>query len=146
MSRKNYELSFFDDPFFGDFDDFFTLPKAYRRYENNLMKTDIQEIGNNYVLKVDIPGAKKENINLKLDNGNLEVNYNVKNENDEKNKEGKFIRKERYYGSCSRSFYVGDEYKEKDINASYTDGVLTITLPKLEEVKKAEEPAKIEIK
>ena len=146
MSRKNYELSYFGDPFFDDFDDFFAVPKAYHRFENNVMKTDIQEVDNNYVIKVDIPGAKKEDISLKLNNGYLEVDYNVKTENDEKNRHGKFLRKERYYGSMSRSFYVCDSYKEKDINASYSDGVLTITLPVIGEVKKTEEPAKIEIK
>ena len=110
------------------------------------MKTDIQEVDNNYVIKVDIPGAKKEDISLKLKDGYLEVAYTVKTENDEKNRHGKFLRKERYYGSMSRSFYVGDLYKEKDINANYNDGVLTITLPVIDEVKKTEEPAKIEIK
>ena len=116
MSRKNYEIGFLGDPFFDDFDDFFTVPKAYHRFENNVMKTDIQEIDNNYVLKVDIPGAKKEDISLK------------------------------YYGSMSRSFYVGDAYKQKDINATYSDGVLTITLPIIDATKQSEEPTKIEIK
>lgn len=146
MSRKNYELGFFGDPFFDDFDDFFALPKSYRRFENTAMKTDIQEVENSYVLKVDIPGAKKENISLKLNNGYLEISYTVSNENEDDKNHSRFLRKERYYGSMSRSFYVGDEYKEKDINATYTDGVLTIILPKLEEIKKANEPAKIEIK
>lgn len=146
MSRKNYELGFLGDPFFDDFDDFFTVPKAYHRFENNVMKTDIQEIDNNYVLKVDIPGAKKEDISLKLNDGYLEIGYVEKNENEEKNKHGKFLRKERYYGSMSRSFYVGDAYKQKDINATYSDGVLTITLPIIDATKQSEEPAKIEIK
>ena len=84
MSRKNYEIGFLGDPFFDDFDDFFTVPKAYHRFENNVMKTDIQEIDNNYVLKVDIPGAKKEDISLKLNDGYLEIGYVVKNENEEK--------------------------------------------------------------
>lgn len=146
MSRKNYELGFFEDPFFDDFDEFFAVPKSYRRFENAAMKTDIQENDNNYVLKVDIPGAKKEDISLKLNKGYLEINYTVKENDDEKNKHGKYLRKERYYGSMSRSFYVGDEYKEKDISAAYSDGVLTITLPKHDVVAKQEEPAKIEIK
>ena len=97
MSRKQYELGFLGDPFFDDFDDFFTVPKAYHRFENNVMKTDIQENDNNYVLKVDIPGAKKEDINLKLNDGYLEVGYVVKNEDEEKNKHGKFLRKWRNY-------------------------------------------------
>ncbi len=146
MSRKNYELSFFGDPFFDDFDDFFNVPKSYRRFENNVMKTDIQEVDNNYVLKIDIPGAKKENISLKLEEGYLEVSYTVNEENNEKNNHGKFLRKERYYGSMSRSFYVGDSYKETDIDASYADGVLTVKLPIFDETKKVEEPKKIEIK
>ena len=103
-------------------------------------------IDNNYVLKVDIPGAKKEDISLKLNDGYLEIGYVVKNENEEKNKHGKFLRKERYYGSMSRSFYVGDAYKQKDINATYSDGVLTITLPIIDATKQSEEPTKIEIK
>ena len=110
------------------------------------MKTDIQEVENSYVLKIDIPGAKKENISLKLNNGYLEISYTVSNENEDDKNHGRFLRKERYYGSMSRSFYVGEDYKEKDISATYNDGVLTITLPKLEEIKKVNEPTKIEIK
>ena len=146
MSRKNYEVGFFGDPFFDDFEDFFTFPKQLRRYENSVMKTDIKEEDNNYILSVDIPGAKKEDISLKLENGYLDISYNVKEENDEKNKHGKFLRRERYFGSMNRSFYIGEDYKESDINASYSDGVLTITLPKLGIETKKSEPAKIEIK
>ena len=83
---------------------------------------------------------------MKLENGYLDISYNVKEENDEKNKHGKFLRRERYFGSMNRSFYVGEDYKESDINASYSDGVLTITLPKLGIETKKSEPAKIEIK
>lgn len=140
MSNK-YDVNNYEEPVFGDLESFLGIPKAWKKYET--MKTDIKEEENNYVLNIDIPGAKKEDINVKLNDGYLEVSYSV-NEHSDEQKHGKFIRKERYYGSMSRSFYVGENVEEKDVNASYENGVLTIVLPK--EVEEKKQPSRIEIK
>ena len=123
--RNEFDLfdSMFNDPFF-------------ERKETNWMKTDIKEVGNNYVIEVDLPGYDKDNIQIEMEGGYLKVTAKVDNSNEEK-EEGKYIHKERYYGECSRSFYVGDNVTEEDIKASLKNGILTLTLPK-EEQKKLE--------
>lgn len=95
-------------------------------------KTDIQDNGNEYVLEADLPGFNKEDIHLDVENGNLTISACRKSEKDEKDKEGNFVRRERCYGSFSRSFDVS-EINTEAIKAKYTDGVLTLTLPKKEE-------------
>ena len=132
--RNNFDL--FDDFFSEDF-----LP----RKEHNLMKTDIKEHKNKYTVEVDLPGFTKENINLSLDNGYLNIHAKVEKK-DDKEDEGKFLHRERFYGECSRSFYVGDQVEEKDINAEFKNGILKIDIPKKEETKKLPETRKIEIK
>ncbi len=127
MSRKN-ELGFYEDPIFGDF-----FAPVFRHNNENMMKTDIKENDNNYEFIVDLPGVKKENISLDIVDGYLTIEYHEEHNEDEKN-HGKFIRKERYYGSQSRSFYVGDIDKEK-VDASYDNGVLKIYVPKEKETK-----------
>ena len=134
VPRKN-NFNLFDD-FFDD--DFFT------KKEKNLMKTDIRENDNEYIIDIDLPGFSKENINLSLDNGYLNIKANCENNNDDTN--DKYIRKERFYGECSRSFYVGDDIKEEDINAEFKNGILKINIPKKEINKQLNEPKKIEIK
>ena len=123
--RNEFDLfdSMFNDPFF-------------ERKETKWMKTDIKEVGNNYVIEVDLPGYDKDNIQIEMENGYLKVTAKVDNSNEEE-EEGKYIHKERYYGECSRSFYVGDNVTEEDIKASFKNGILTLTLPK-EEQKKLE--------
>ena len=128
-------FSLFDD-FFND--DFFT------RKDSGLMKTDIKEGKNNYIVEVDLPGFEKENINLKLNDGYLEISAKVSKNNDDS--EGKYVRKERFYGECSRSFYIGDEITEEDIKAEFKNGILKIDIPKKEEQKKKNEEKFIEIK
>ena len=128
-------FSLFDD-FFND--DFFT------RKDSGLMKTDIKEGKNNYIVEVDLPGFEKENINLKLNDGYLEISAKVSKNNDDS--EGKYVRKERFYGECSRSFYIGDEITEEDIKAEFKNGILKIDIPKKEEQKKINEAKFIEIK
>ncbi len=135
MSRKN-ELAFYEDPFFDDF-----FAPSFRRNEVT-MKTDIKDNDNNYEFNVELPGVKKENINVDLEDGYLTISYHEEHNDDEK-RHGKYIRKERYYGNMSRSFYVGDIDKDK-IEASYENGVLKIFVPKELEAKK--ETKKIEIK
>ena len=132
--RNSFDL--FDDFFNDDF-----MP----RKEKNLMKTDIKEHKDKYTVLVDLPGFTKENINLELNNGYL--NIHAKMEKDEKkDEEGKYLHRERFYGECSRSFYVGDEVKEEDINAEFKDGILKVNIPKKEETKKLPESKRIQIK
>ncbi|MBR3524157.1 MAG: Hsp20/alpha crystallin family protein [Bacilli bacterium] len=128
---------------FGLFDDFFD-EDFFTKKEKNLMKTDIREKENEYIIDIDLPGFSKENINLSLENGYLNISAKTENNNDENN--DKYIRQERFYGECSRSFYVGDDIKEEDIDAEFKNGILKITVPKQEEMKKLNEPKKIEIK
>ena len=131
--RNNFDL----------FDDFFD-EGFFRGKEKNLMKTDIREKENEYIIDIDLPGFDKENINLALDNGYLNITAKSENSNEDNN--DKYIRQERFYGECSRSFYVGEDIKEEDINAEFKNGILKITVPKQEEIGKLNEPKKIEIK
>ena len=133
--RNNFDLF---DNFFGD-DDFFL------KKEHNLMKTDIKEKKDKYIIEMDLPGYEKDNINISLNDGYLEVSAKVEKEDHEGNEE-KFVRKERFYGECSRSFYVGDNIKEEDIEAEFKNGTLKIDIPKKEEIEKESEIKKIAIK
>lgn len=110
--------------------------------KNKTMRTDVKEQDSNYILEMDLPGFKKEDISLTLNNGYLTIEANYSNDKEEKDKQGNILRKERYTGSCSRSFYVGETIKETDINASYNDGELKIIVPKVE---KKEIPTKKQI-
>lgn len=129
------------DPFF---DGFFRFPSFKNEFKelDKLMKTDVLEEENGYTLEVEMPGVKKENINLELNNGYLTIEAKQNSESDEKDKKGGYIRRERYYGSSARSFYVGD-IKEEDIQASLDSGILKIFIPK---EKKEEIKKRIEIK
>lgn len=128
---------------FGLFDDIFRDP-FFTRNENKMMKTDIRENKDNYVIDVDLPGFDKKDIKIDVTDGYLTINAKVSNEANDKEK-GKYIRKERYYGECSRSFYVGEDVKADDIKASFKNGILSLELPKVEESKKAPEKKYIEI-
>ena len=127
IPRKRNDFDLFNDFFGGD--DFFT------RRESAIMKTDIKELKDKYIIEVDLPGYEKENIDLKLKDGYLNVNAKVIKENNNENDE-KYVHKERYYGECSRSFFVGDDIVEEDINAEFKNGTLSISIPKKEESKK----------
>lgn len=117
----------FGDSFFDDFfEDSFFKPGNYQK----MMKTDIQEQGNNYIIDMDLPGFKKEDIRISLEKGYLTINA-FKNEANEEINEGKnYIHRERYTGQCSRSFYVGEGVKEEDIRAKYNNGILQLIVPK----------------
>ena len=116
------------DSFFND--DFMMRPFHQQRSTvPQMMKTDVRELENAYEVDMELPGFKKEDIKLDLKDGYLTVNAARNTENSEKNDEGKLIRQERYVGTCSRSFYVGD-VKPTDIGAKYEDGVLKLTVPK----------------
>ena len=131
-SRSNFNL--FDDFFRDDF---------FNRKENNLMKTDIKETNDKYIIEMDLPGYDKENINLSLKDGYLSISAKLETEENDTEEE-KFVRRERFYGECSRSFYVGDNVTEEDINAEFKNGILKIDVPKKDESK--EETKYIEIK
>ena len=141
VPRKN------DFDLFDDFieDEFFPRNSFFSKRERNLMKTDIKEKKDKYILDIDLPGFKKENINVSLDDGYLNIEAKVDNEKDTGNDE-KYVRKERYFGECSRSFYVGDQVKEENIKAEFKDGILKIELPKKEIENKSKETKQIPIK
>ena len=126
------------------FDDFFE-DEFFPKREKNLMRTDIKEKKDKYLVDVDLPGFNKENIKLSLENGYLNISAKVDKKEEHKDDE-KYIRRERYSGECSRSFYIGDEIKEEDIQAEFKNGILMITIPKKEEQKKLNNKKQIEIK
>ena len=99
------------------------------------MKTDIKEFDDKYEVEIDLPGFKKDELHLELNEGYLTISAEKGLEKDEKDKNDKYIRRERYAGSMSRSFYVGENMKEEDIHAKYENGILTLDVPK--EQKKA---------
>ena len=102
----------------------------------NVMKTDVKETDNSYEVDIDLPGFKKDEIEAKLENGYLTISAAKGLDKEEKDeKDGKYIRKERYSGAMSRSFYVGDELKQEDIKAKYEDGILKLSVPKKEQKK-----------
>ena len=123
--------SLFDD-IFGDF----TRPaKNLVRYNApapSVMNTDIKESDAGYELEIDLPGYRKENVKAELKEGYLTISAESRQENSQKDDAGKYIRRERYYGTCSRSFYVGDEVTEQDIKARFEDGILKVAIPKKE--------------
>ena len=120
---------FFDDSF-APFEEFERHNPLYGKRAANVMKTDVRETENGYELDIDLPGFKKEDVSVQLENGYLSISAEKGVEKEETNKKGKFIRKERYSGQCSRSFYVGDGVRPEDVNASFEDGILKIAMPK----------------
>ena len=94
------------------------------------MKTDVRETDSGYEVDIDLPGFKKDVINIQLDNGYLSISAAKGLDKDEQDKEGKYIRKERYAGSMSRSFYVGNAITQDDIKAKYESGILRLSVPK----------------
>lgn len=121
----------FADPFFTE-------------HESKIMKTDIKEKIDKYLIGIELPGYQKENIKIDVEDGYLTVHAEINSDNEEK-EEGKFVRRERYVGSCSRSFYVGNEVKSEDIKASFKNGILKIEVPKKEYKKELPEKKYIEI-
>ena len=101
----------------------------YGKHAKNLMKTDIQETTEGYALSVDLPGFKKDEVDIQLLNGYLTIQATKSLDQDETDKDGQYIRRERYAGSCMRSFYVGD-IQPNEVKAAYESGVLKLTLPK----------------
>ena len=104
----------------------------YGKHANNVMKTDVKETDTGYEVDIDLPGSKEDEINAQLDNGYLTISAAKGLDKDEKDKKGKYIRKERYAGAMSRSFYVGEGVTQEDIKAKYEDGILRLSVPKKE--------------
>ena len=106
--------------------------KLYGKHAGKEMLTDVREHEDHYEVEIDLPGFKKEDISVELENGYLTITANKGHNQEEKNKEGKIIRQERYAGSMQRSFYVGDAVKVEDVKAKFEDGVLRLCIPKKE--------------
>ncbi len=142
--------SIFNDNFEDELmNDFFDLPSTFRTMWHpdfsSMMQTDVKDVGNGYELSIELPGFRKVDLKAELKDGYLTINAEHKSSNDEKDKNGKYVRRERYTGHCSRSFYVGKEVTENDIHAKFEDGILTLSVPKKEEHKKVEDKKLIAI-
>ena len=132
--------SIFAENLFDDFFEDFPMPREFRNIDRRLygknaareMKTDVHEQEDHYEVDIDLPGFKKDEITLTLENGYLTVNAAKGVDKDETDKRGKLIRQERYAGALQRSFYVGDALTEQDIAAKFENGVLSLSVPKQE--------------
>ena len=128
----------FEDDFFGK------RNPLYGKKAKNMMKTDVKEHENGYEVDIDLPGFKKDELNLDLTDGYLTISASKGLDKDEEDKKGKYIRKERYAGALSRTFYLGEEIREEEIKAKFENGILSVSIPK-EEEKKVEGPKHISI-
>ena len=124
----------FDDSFFNDKDMKNMEKKLYGHRAKNVMNTDVKETEDGYELEMDLPGFKKEEVTVELENGYITIRAQKGLDKDEESK-GKYIRRERYAGSCERSFYVGEALTQDDIKASFKHGILRLDIPKKEEKK-----------
>ncbi len=121
----------FENEFFGK------KNPLYGKHAKNMMKTDVRETENNYEVDMDLPGFRKDEIQVSLQNGYLNITASKGLDKSEQDKQGRYIRQERYAGSMSRSFYVGEGMRQEDIKAKYENGILKLCLPK-------EQPAAVE--
>ena len=130
--------SIFGENLFDDmFDDAFSLMPSfgtrdplYGKHAKNLMKTDVRETDTGYEIDVDLPGFKKDEVQVQVNNGYLTISAAKGLDKDEQDHKGRYIRRERYAGQCSRSFYVGYGIQPQDVRAKYEDGILRLSLPK----------------
>ena len=131
---ENLFDEFFNDfPFYDDRAQKDIEKKLYGRHSKNLMKTDIKESDTGYELIMDLPGFKKDEIKVALENGYLTISAARGLDKDEEDKNtGRYIRRERYAGACERSFYVGDVLTNADIKCEFKHGILTVNIPKKE--------------
>lgn len=133
VPKSNFDL--FDD-IFGD--------SFFIKNENKVMKTDIRERDNSYIIDVDLPGFNKDDIKIDVTDGYLTINAKMSSE-DKEEKNEKYVRRERYFGECSRSFYVGENVESENIKASFKNGILSLEIPKVDEKEKLPEKKYIEI-
>lgn len=131
IPRRNFDLfdDMFKDPFF--------------KNENKIMKTDIKENEKDYVIDIEMPGYEKENIKIEVEDGYLNVHAKETINNDQE--EGNYVKRERYFGECSRSFYIGDNVEVEDIKASFKNGILKLVVPKYEEKEESPEKKYVQI-
>ncbi|TCS82612.1 Hsp20/alpha crystallin family protein [Muricomes intestini] len=132
LTNRNFFNDFFKDPFF---------ESPFDHSTTQVMRTDVHENDSNYLVEVELPGYNKEDIKADLKDGYLTITASHEENQEEKDKKGNCIRKERYTGSCHRSFYIGDHLTQEDIKASFKDGVLHLSIPK-DAPKEIEDQAK----
>lgn len=131
-----------DFPFDGEsVDAFFNgRPGAWKRtMEANTMSTDVIDTGDAYAIQIELPGFDKKNVHVRLKDGYLTVSATTETSNDQKGEDGTYVRRERFQGSRSRSFYVGTDLKSSDVKANFTNGLLVLTVPKEVEAPKQED-------
>ena len=135
--------SIFGEDLFDDlFDDFARPTRSVVRYSTpttNVMRTDIRETDTGYELDIDLPGYKKEDVQAELKDGYLTITAKTENSNDENVANGKYFRRERCSGTCSRAFYVGEDITQQDIGARFENGILKLSVPKKDAKPKVEE-------
>ena len=129
------------DEFFDDFAKPVNRVVKYNQPTVTVMRTDVKESDAGYELHIELPGYKKEDVRAELKEGNLTISATRKTETEHKDENGKFIRRERFNGNCSRTFYVGDAVEQSDIKAKFEDGILKVFVPK-KEIKPAVEERK----
>ena len=139
--RRNRNLlsELMSDPFDAFFDAATAPVQAMQKMSPSLMRTDIKETDAGFELTIDLPGFKKDDVQAELKDGYLTIAAQTQSESEDKDEKGTYVRKERFSGKCSRTFYVGDDIEEDDIRAKFEDGVLKIAVPKKQEQPKLEE-------
>lgn len=135
----------FDDPFFEGWRNMDRAAACNPNMSAGMMSTDVRETDKGYMVDIDMPGFKKDDISLDLQNGYLTVSAHRNSSHEDKDDNGRWLRRERYAGSCSRSFYVGEDVKESDIHASYRNGTLCIQVPKMQAQPQVESKHQIAI-
>ncbi len=134
MPRRDFDV----------FDDFFQDDFFRGKEKTNLMKTDIRETEDSFILDIDLPGYNKEDIKIDVTDGYLTIHAKTENKEEKKEKH-KYIRRERFVGEVNRSFYVGDDIKKDEVKASFRNGILNLEIPKKKDEEKEEEKHYIEI-
>ena len=137
--------SIFNDNLFDNLFEELSCPVRRVTTANQLMKTDVRETENSFELDIDLPGFKKEDVKAQLKDGYMTIRAESKKETDDKDDKGTYIRRERFYGTTERSFYVGEQVKEEDIKARFEDGILKISIPKKPAVPEVQEEKYIAI-
>ncbi len=141
--------SIFGESMFDDFFDGFFHPVRtagqYNIPSNDVMRTDVKELEGSYEIAINLPGYKKEDVQAELKDGYLTITASTDSSKEEKDEEGKYIRRERYMGTCSRNFYVGEFVEQEDVQAKFEDGILKLVVPKKEAKPQVEEKKFIEI-
>ena len=145
--RRNRNLlsELMSDPFDAFFDAAAAPMQAMQKMSPTLMRTDIKETDGGFELTIDLPGFKKDDVQAELKDGQLTITAQTQSESEDKDEKGTYVRKERFSGKCSRTFYVGEDIEENDIHAKFEDGVLKIDVPKKQEQPKLEEKKTIAI-